>query len=41
MKTVSIEDALLAIYDPEKAFDQISLEIDMHICEFFINENFS
>lgn len=40
MKTVSIEDALLAIYDPEKAFDQIRLEIDMHICEFFINKKF-
>ena len=38
MKTVSVEDALRAVYDPGKAFTQISSEINMHICEFYINE---
>lgn len=40
MKTISIEDVLLAVYDPHKAFDQIRIEISMHICEFYINEKF-
>ena len=37
---MNFDDVINFAYDPENAFSQLTSNLILHICEFFINEKF-